>query len=124
MLLTHILVIFGLELTPKSYVLDSSYSAEVNAGFQGTQAGADASRGAELDWHRVQTDFSRIARRPYLHFDVPLSPATKVVYISVFGQDGRVNANGLQRYSDKSIRAARDAEHGFLWKEKNGTYHR
>ena len=120
----------------KSYVLASEYSADVRSGrslgFKGMKAssgGAFATSGSvKLDWHRVQTDFSRIGTNRHLRFDVPLAPGTKVVYISVFGQDGRVIANGLQRYSDKSIIVTRDgyikdAKYGSLWKEEDGTCH-
>ena len=121
----------------KSYVLASSYSADAKSdrsvGFQGMQASAGGgfatSGSVQLDWHRVQTDFSRIGSKQHLRFDVPLAEGTKVVYISVFAGDGRVIANGLQRYSDLSIIVTRDgyikdAEYGSVWKDTSGAYHR
>lgn len=121
----------------KSYVLASNYSADVKSnrsvGFEGMQASAGegfaSSGGVQLDWHKVQTDFSRVGSNEYLRFDVPLAPGTKVVYISVFGQDGRLIANGLQRYSDLSIIVTRDGyirdtEYGSVWKDTQGRYHR
>ena len=113
----------------KSYVLDSSYSGNVNVGFAGIQAGGGVSCSTKLDWHRVQTAFSRIGPNEYLRFDVPLAPGTKVVYISIFGRDDRRIANGLQRYSDLSIIVTKDgyikdAEYGSIWKDTSGKNHR
>ena len=54
----------------------------------------------KLEWHKVQTIFSRIALEEYLRFDDDVASGKNVVYISVFAQDCRIFANGLQRYSD------------------------
>lgn len=120
----------------KSYILASNYSvsgkSDRSAGFQGFQASAgggfDASGGVKLDWHKVQTDFSRIASGEYLRFDVDVESGKKYVYISVFAEDGRIIANGLQRYSDLSIIVTRegnirDTQYGSVWVDSSGRNH-
>ena len=97
-------------------------------GVEGIQAGGGVSCSTKLDWHKVQTDFSRIGPRKYLRFDVPFAPGRNVVYISIFGQDERRIANGLQRNSDLSIIVTKDgyikdAEYGAIRKDTSGKYH-
>lgn len=121
----------------RSNILASSYCVDVKSdrsvGFGETQAsssgGSAASDSAQLDLHRIQTDFSRIGPKEYLRFDVPLPEGIKHVYISIFGQDRRVITNGLQRFSDTNIIVTRDgyirdAAHGSIWKDEHGNDHR
>ena len=108
----------------KSYVLASSYSVDAKSD----RGGIDIAGSSQLDWHRVQTDFCRIGSRQHLRFDVPIAEGKKTVYISVFGKDGQLIANGLPRDSDNSIIVTRDgyikdAAYGSLWKDTDGTYY-
>lgn len=112
----------------REYVTAASYSFSRQIGFEGASLNTSHSANVRLDWHKVQTDFSRIPTGKYLKFDVDVGAGKDVVYISVFAADGKVIANGLQRYSDYSIIITKqgdikDTEYGTLWTDTSGISH-
>lgn len=113
----------------RAYVTAAGYSLSRQIGFEGASLNTSHSANVQLDWHKVQTNFSCIPTGTYLKFDVDVGGGKNVVYISVFAADGRVIANGLQRYSDYSIiitkqGAIRDTKYGTVWIDTSGKSHK
>jgi len=84
-----------------------------------------SSAGIELDWHKIQTGFTKIESHGFVRFDTEFTPSKRLAYISVVTADGTVVADALPRTQDLSVIITPDAQlidsqYGDIWLGRNG----